>query len=129
MGQLLIHKSTTEVSPVIICELYATENNLCLFAYSKIHYFFPLIRLTLYPDRIIYFPASIKSECIHRAKFWPMWCKQRCEAFKKTLFRKSAIWVMTDLWYQKESHRLGWYKKESGGTCVPEYFSKLPRQM
>lgn len=75
----LIHKSSREVDPVIMSGLYATENNLCPIAHSKIHsFFFPnkkdpfLMRWTLYPAKRIHFPASNKSKSIHRAKFLPM---------------------------------------------------------
>ena len=37
MGQLMIHKSRRKVDPVIMAGLCASENPLCLIAYSKIH--------------------------------------------------------------------------------------------
>lgn len=37
MGQLMIHKSSREIEPVIMAELCATESHLCLIAYSKIY--------------------------------------------------------------------------------------------
>ena len=37
MGQLMIHKSSRKVDPVITAGLCASENPLCLIAYSKIH--------------------------------------------------------------------------------------------
>lgn len=62
-GQLLSHKSSREVNPVIMSGLYATENNLCPIVCSKIHpfFFFPnekgpfLMRQTLCPAKRIHF--------------------------------------------------------------------------